>query len=159
LSSAGATLRESTNKEVPMALARRERRDQPGFDLPDLWRRFFNLDLPTEGWLRVEEVREGDDLVVRAELPGIDPERDVEVTASDGMLHIRARREERSEEREGETVRSEFHYGSFVRNLPLPSGVQEDDIKASYKDGILEIRVPVGEEEKEETKRIPVDRG
>jgi HSP20 family protein len=134
------------------------RRDQLGFDLPDIWRRFLNLDLPTEGWLRVEEAREGDDLVVRAELPGIDPERDVEVTVSDGVLHIRAHREERSEEKDKDTVRSEFRYGSFVRNLPLPSGVKEEDIKANYKDGILEVRMPMGEEEKEAAKRIPVNR-
>jgi HSP20 family protein len=135
------------------------RRDQLGFDFPDLWRRFMNFDLPSEGWLRVEESREGDDLVVRAELPGIDPERDVEVTASDDVLHIRAHREERSEQKGKNTVRSEFRYGSFVRNLPLPSGVREDDIKAGYKDGILEIRMPIGEEQKEAAKRITVYRG
>lgn len=137
------------------------RRAQPGFDLPELWRRFFNFDMPTEGWLRVEEVRDGDDMVVRAELPGIDPERDVEVTVSDGVLHISAHREERSEQKgkDKETVRSEFRYGSFVRNLPLPAGVDEDDIKANYKDGILEIRMPMGEEQKESATRIPVRRG
>lgn len=134
------------------------RRDQLGFDLPDVWRRFLNLDLPTEGWLRVEEAREGDDLVVRAELPGIDPERDVEVTVSDGVLHIRAHREERSEQKDKDTVRSEFRYGSFVRNLPLPAGVKEEDVKASYKDGILEIRMPMAQEQKEELKKIPVSR-
>lgn len=134
------------------------RRDSLGFDLPDLWRRFVNVDLPTEGWLRVEEIREGDDMVVRAELPGIDPERDVEVTVSDGVLHISAHREEQSEQKDKDTLRSEFHYGSFVRNLPLPPGVHEDDVKATYKDGILEIRMPVGEEEKSSATRIPVSR-
>jgi HSP20 family protein len=139
-----------------MALARR---DPLGLDFPDVWRRFFNFDLPTDGWLRVEEVRDGDDLVVRAELPGIDPERDAEVTVSDGVLHIRAHREERSEEKGKGTVRSEFRYGSFVRNLPLPSGIKEEDIKASYKDGLLEIRMPMGQEQKEAAMRIPVNRG
>jgi HSP20 family protein len=134
------------------------RRDPLSFDFPDLWRRFFSFDLPSEGWLRVEEVRDKNDLVVRAELPGIDPDRDVEVTVSDGVLHISGRREERSEEKDKDTFRSEFHYGSFVRNLPLPAGVREDEIKASYKDGILEVRMPVGEEQKSAATKIPVSR-
>jgi HSP20 family protein len=142
-------------RRYPMAIVRR---DPFWFDLPDLWRRFFSFDLPTEGWLRVEELRDKNDLVVRAELPGIDPDRDVEVTVSEGVLHISARREERSEQKENDTVRSEFHYGSFVRNLPLPSGVREDDVDATYKDGILEIRMPIGEEQKAAAKRIPVSR-
>ena len=52
----------------------------------------------------------------------------------------------------------EFRYGEFVRALPLPPGVKEEDIKASYKDGILEVRVPVGTETESSVKRIPVAR-
>ncbi|MDQ1521541.1 MAG: hypothetical protein QOI55_2614 [Actinomycetota bacterium] len=54
--------------------------------------------------------------------------------------------------------RSEFRYGSFVRNIALPAGVDADDIHASYKDGILEVRIPAGKEQKPETKRIRVSR-
>jgi HSP20 family protein len=135
-----------------MTLMRRERF---GLDVPEIWRRMFENDLEAGGWLRVEELRDGDTFVVRAELPGIDPERDVELTISDGVLRITAHREERKEQKDKDAVRSEFRYGTFVRNIVLPRGVDEDDIKASYKDGILEIRISGGAE-KREAKKIPV---
>lgn len=93
--------------------------------------------------LRVEEFRENGDLVVRCEMPGIDPDEDVEITVRDQMLRIQA---ERSQEERRETAggyRSEFHYGSFGRVIPLPPGAKESDVKAEYRDGILEVRVPV----------------
>jgi HSP20 family protein len=122
-----------------MTLMRKERF---GLDVPEIWRRMFENDLENGGWLRVEEFRDGHEFVIRSELPGIDPERDVELTINDGVLRITARREERDEQREKDSFRSEFRYGTFVRSIVLPRGVDEDDIKASYKDGILEIRIP-----------------
>jgi len=95
-----------------------------------------------EDLIRVEEYREDGTLVIRADLPGIDPDADVELTVSDGMLHIEAeRREEEKKEGKG-YVRRELRYGSLSRSLPLPEGVTEADIAATYKDGVLEIRVP-----------------
>ena len=97
-----------------------------------------------EDLIRVEEYREDGTLVIRADLPGIDPDTDVELTVSDGMLHIEAeRREEEKKEGKG-YVRRELRYGSLSRSLPLPlpEGVTEADIAATYKDGVLEIRVP-----------------
>lgn len=93
--------------------------------------------------LRIEEFLEDDVAVIRAELPGIDPEKDVEITVTDGVLHLSARREERAEEKRPDSYRSEFRYGSFERHLRLPEGTTEADVKASYKDGILEVRVPM----------------
>ena len=91
----------------------------------------------------VDQFREDEGLVIRAELPGIDPEKDVEVTVTDGMLRIEAeRREEERSEEEG-YVRRELRTGAFARILPLPDGVTEDDIKATYENGILEIHVPI----------------
>jgi len=95
-----------------------------------------------EDLIRVEEYREDGTLVIRADLPGIDPDADVELTVSDGMLHIEAeRREEEKKEGKG-YVRRELRYGSLSRSLPLPEGVTEADIAATYKDGVLEVRVP-----------------
>jgi len=124
------------------------RRGPGGLELPELFRRFFSGEPSglTSGWLPVEEYRDGDELVIRSETPGIDPERDVELTVSDGMLQVRVHREERNEQKGTNEYRSEFRYGEFVRALPLPPGVKVEDIKASYKDGILEIRVPIGPE-------------
>lgn len=134
-----------------MALMRREH-----FEFPDLWRRFFEPDF-SSAWLRVEEFVEDDTLVVRAELPGIDPDKDVELTITEGLLHVRAERQEKSEQKTKAGYRSEFHYGSFERSVPLPAGTKEDDVKASYADGILEIRVPMVKE-KVATTRVPVTR-
>jgi HSP20 family protein len=63
----------------------------------------------------------------------------------DGTLRISAKRREEERKEGTDYVRREMHYGSFIRTLPLPEGVSETDIKASYKDGILEIRVPIPE--------------
>jgi len=107
--------------------------------------------------LRVEEYRDDGTLVIRAEMPGIEPEKDVEITVVEGMLTISAERTEKSETEDKSGYRSEFRYGSFSRTLPLPAGATEDDIVANYTDGILEVRVPIGGAEPEK-KKIPVDR-
>jgi HSP20 family protein len=98
---------------------------------------------PGDELIRVDEYRDGDTQVVRAEVPGIDPARDVEVSVQDGMLTIHAeRRVEETTEDKGYT-RHELRYGSMNRTLPLPDRAEVSDIRASYKDGILEIRIPV----------------
>jgi HSP20 family protein len=93
--------------------------------------------------IRVDEYLDNDAQVIRAELPGIDPAKDVELTVTDGMLRIAAER--RTEEKSADKGyrRHELRYGSYARVLPLPEGVVEDDITATYKDGILEVRVPI----------------
>lgn len=111
--------------------------------------------------IRVDEFREDSTLVIRAELPGIDPDQDVELTVSQGVLQITAER--RVEEKEGEGdgyLRRELRYGRFRRVLPLPEGVTESDIDASYRNGILEIRVSLPESviSKEEPKKIAIQK-
>lgn len=138
--------------------ARTERLEPTRFPLPDIFRWMFDAD-PDTAWLRVEEFVDGGTLVVRAELPDIDPDRDVELTFEDGVLEIRARREEKSERKEKDVYRSEFRYGSFVRTVSLPEGIDADDITASYTDGILEIRVPLPAETKPEATKVTVKRG
>ena len=105
---------------------------------------------------RVEEFVEDNEMVIRAELPGIDPDRDVEITISDNSLRVRAERREESRD-ESDGYRTEFRYGLFERIIPLPAGVNEEQVRASYKDGILEVRVPI-DQERAEAKRIPVAR-
>lgn len=101
--------------------------------------------LAGEEVIRVDEYRDGDVQVVRAELPGVDPDKDVEVTVQDGVLRIAAERRVWKEDKDEGFTRREMRYGRFSRSLPLPDGATEADIQASYKDGILEIRVPVTE--------------
>jgi HSP20 family protein len=109
----------------------------------------------TEELIRVDEYRENGSLVVRAELPGIDPDTDVEINVSDGMLRIEAERRAEEKTDENGYVREELSLGSFTRTLPLPEGVTESDITASYKDGILEIRIPAPEPERPRKSRSP----
>jgi HSP20 family protein len=115
----------------------------------------FGREWTTEEMIRVDEFRENGTLVVRAELPGIDPDKDVELTVVDGMLHIVAERREEEKTEEKSYTRHELRYGSFTRVLPLPEGVAEADIKASYENGILEIRIPAPVVEPAATK-IPI---
>lgn len=102
-------------------------------------------EFPGEEIIRVDEYRDGDTQVIRAELPGIDPDKDVEVTVHDGMLRIAAERQVEETSQDKGYTRHELRYGSFSRTLPVPDGATESDIKAAYKDGILEIRIPVPE--------------
>lgn len=106
--------------------------------------------------IRVEEFREDGTLVVRAELPGIDPDKDVEVTVAGGMLNIQAERQEEEKREEHGYLRQELRYGSLSRSLPIPEGVKESDIKATYKAGILEVRIP--EPKAEPAAKIPIAR-
>lgn len=105
--------------------------------------------------MRVEEFMDGSDVVVRCEMPGVDPAKDVEVTVANGVLNIRAeRRKEERDEAKGR-YRSEFHYGSLRRALPLPAGADSDDVKATYADGVLEVRVHVDESR---STKVPITR-
>lgn len=113
--------------------------------------------LMTKAWTpAVDVLTRGSDLVVRADLPGVDPEKDVDISVSDGVLHIRGER--RSEQRdEGDNyVRLESSYGAFERNIPLPEGVDVDGIKAVHKQGILEVTVP-GAARIAPARKIPVE--
>ncbi len=140
-----------------MALVRRPRPVWP--DLQDLVERFFETETDEEALLRVEEFVEDRTLVVRAEAPGLDPDKDVTISVDNGKLVISAHREERSEHKEKDSYRSEFRYGSFSRTVTLPAGATEADVTASYRDGVLEVRVPMGEEAKPGGRKVPVIRG
>ena len=130
-------------------------RRQPGL-FPDLldW-----LDAPwapllpftTAHTFRVEDYDEDNRYTVRAELPGVDPDKDVEITVADGTLTIRAERREEHKE----PHHSEFRYGSFTRSVTLPQRADTEHITASYNKGVLEVSVPVPET-KPEGRRIEI---
>ncbi|MCW2876405.1 MAG: Molecular chaperone (small heat shock protein)-like protein [Sphaerisporangium sp.] len=130
------------------------RREPRGF-LPDLidW-----LEAPLAGLrpalgqaIRFEDYVLDGRYVLRAELPGVDPDKDVEITLAGGILTIRAERHH--EDKDGH--RTEFRYGSFTRSIALPPGTDEKDIKAVYDQGILEVSVKLAEN-KQEGRRILV---
>lgn len=128
-----------------------------GTDITEPLRRFFEGDLDT--WLRTEEYKENGTLVIKAEVPGIDPDQDVDITMTGDQLRITVRHEEKSEHTGKEGYRSEFRYGTFSRAVTLPGAADQSDVKATYTDGILEIRVPLPEQEGTEKRKIPIVRG
>jgi HSP20 family molecular chaperone IbpA len=105
--------------------------------------------------IRIETRLEEDAYEVRAELPGIDASKDVEVTVTDGVLAIRA---ERSEQKETQH-HTEFRYGSYTRSLRLPDGAKQDAVAATYKAGILAIRVPLEKAAKSTSYAVKVEAG
>jgi predicted unusual protein kinase regulating ubiquinone biosynthesis (AarF/ABC1/UbiB family)/HSP20 family molecular chaperone IbpA len=101
---------------------------------------------------RVEESIRDDRYVIRAELPGLDPKNDIEVTVDGRILTIRAERRQQ----DNGPYRSEFRYGSLARTVRLPAGVDPADVTARYDKGVLEVSVPVRAVKPEGT-RIPVE--
>jgi predicted unusual protein kinase regulating ubiquinone biosynthesis (AarF/ABC1/UbiB family)/HSP20 family molecular chaperone IbpA len=99
---------------------------------------------------RLEESVQDDRYVIRAELPGLDPENDIEVTVDGRVLTIRAERHHQDHE----PNRSEFRYGSLAREVRLPAGVDPADVAARYDKGVLEVSVPIVV--KPEGIRIPI---
>jgi HSP20 family protein len=89
--------------------------------------------------IKIEEFPRDGLYVLRAEMPGVDSDKDIDVEVSDSFLTITFRREGSTRD----TFRSEFDYGEFYRSVALPSGAKSDDVKATYKDGILEVVVPI----------------
>ena len=106
----------------------------------------------------VDVLTRDDDVVVRAELSGVDPAKDVEISLHDGMLTIRGERRQEDRKETDQYVRLERRYGSFERSLPIPEGVNADDIKAEYRNGVLQVVIP-GAAQISSVKKIPVQVG
>lgn len=155
---------DATKKASSVAVAPDEVADRPSMFDPfgrlhlsdwfDRWPEIFSRRWPesfegvpfVESGFRMEQFRDDDALVVRGELPGLDPDEDVTITIADDVLTIAGERSERSKEERDGGYHSEFHYGSFRRSVRLPAGAKVDDVTADYRDGILEVRVPIDDD-------------
>jgi HSP20 family protein len=104
----------------------------------------------------VDVFEEKDDIVVKAEIPGIDKEN-IEVNLADHHLTIKGEKKKEEEIKEKNYYRCERSYGSFIRAVELPKDVQADKVKASFKNGILEVRLPKTEEAKNKEIKVKVD--
>jgi HSP20 family protein len=105
---------------------------------------------------QVEVFRRGSELVVRADLPGMNRD-DVQVDVDNDVLTISGeRRQENEENREG-VFRSERSYGQFYRAIPLPENVDASKVKASFNDGVLEVTAPLPKEEQRRSTRIAIE--
>jgi len=127
------------------------RRGRPWW--PENWFRRGEMDL---GAPALDVFEDKDDVVVKAELPGMDKEN-IEVNLTDHMLTIKGEKKKEAEVKEENYYRSERSYGSFVRNIELPKAVHADKVKASFKNGILEVRAPKTEEAKSKEIKVKVE--
>lgn len=125
---------------------------------------FFRFWGPDRWWLgkslspqapAIDVYEEKDELVVKAEVPGLAKE-DLDLSLSDSVLTIRGERRKEEEVKRDDYYRSELSYGSFTRTVELPVEVKTDQAKASFKDGILEIRFPKTEGTKRKTIKLKV---
>ncbi len=108
-------------------------------------------------WLPSLDVAETKgDLVVRAELPGMDP-KDIDISLNEGVLTIRGEKKQEKEEKEEGYHLIERSYGSFTRSIRLPKEVQSEKIEASFKNGILKVVLPKSEEAKKKEIKIKVE--
>ena len=104
---------------------------------------------------RIELKEKDDEIVVRAELPGLHQE-DVEVTLTDNVLSIRGeKKQEKTEKDEGYTY-SERSYGAFERRIPIDAEVLGDKVSAQFADGVLTVTLPKNPAAKSQARRIPI---
>ncbi|MBI3622448.1 MAG: Hsp20/alpha crystallin family protein [Nitrospirae bacterium] len=120
--------------------------------MPDWWRRRELM--PRQP--AVEIVEEKEQVIVKAEIPGLKKE-EIQVNLSDGMLTISGERKEEVEKKEKGYYYSERSYGSFRRSIQLPAEVKADRVSAMFKDGVLEIRLPKTEQAKQREVTIKVE--
>ena len=109
------------------------------------------------GWAPTVDLYEDkDNVVVRAELPGMNKD-DIEISLHQGSLVISGERKIETQEGEGETSRSERFFGRFQRALELPKAVDPNRVTATYKDGILTVKLPKTEESKPKQISVKAD--
>ncbi|MFI9201612.1 Hsp20/alpha crystallin family protein [Streptomyces sp. NPDC053048] len=102
----------------------------------------------------IEVSDSGEQYILRAELPGVDPEKDIEITTEGDTLTVRAEHSESKEDKR----HSEFRYGSFERTVRLPFPIPDEGLMAEYRDGILTVTVPRAAEKERAPRRIPISR-
>ncbi len=94
------------------------------------------------GMPRVDVRETATDVVVHAEIPGLESKEDVQITVHDRHLHLSGRIARTEQEQEGNVHRTERFFGQFSRVIPLPAAVDDNGAQASYHNGILEVRLP-----------------
>ena len=126
--------------------------------MPQSWMRPFNMEhsLLTENMPQVDVIEQDNTILVRATLPGVKKD-DLEVSTTDHSVTIRGSTREEYKEEKGEYYRREISMGDFLRTVSLPASIDESDIKAKFKDGLLEITLPKRESEKRHSIKIETE--
>jgi len=104
---------------------------------------------------RVDISEEGNELVLKADMPGVE-KKDIDITIADNMLTISGEKTHEEKVEKGSYVRCERTHGSFFRRFELPSDIDADKIKAHLENGVLEVRLSKTEESKSRSKKITV---
>ena len=102
---------------------------------------------------RVDIVDRDDEILVRAEIPGVD-KKDVEITLTEDLLTIKAGARHESKEEKGDYYRSEISSGMFARTITLPGSVNADKARSEFKDGVLKLALPKVENAKRRTIKV-----
>ncbi len=105
-------------------------------------------------WPKLEATETDKEICVMAELPGLE-EKDVEVSLSDGVLVIRGERKSEIEDKDRQF--NERYYGHFERHIPVGMDVEEDKVEATFKNGVLEIKLPKAEQARAKARRIAIN--
>lgn len=121
-------------------------------ELTDPLQQLFGIRPQSPYGIRVESHYETNTYVVRGEMPGFDPAKDLEVTVTDGMLVLHGERTEHQLDRQ----HSEFRYGAYNRSVRLPDSAKAEKVTATYDDGILTVRVPLDKPAKAASTTIKV---
>jgi len=103
----------------------------------------------------VDMYEKDDHIVIKAELPGLRTE-DVEVTATEDSISLRGEFKKEEEVKDEGYLRRERRYGRFYRMIPMPVAIKADNVKATFKNGVLEITAPKAEETKAKEKKVPI---
>lgn len=156
---AGRSVTTRSGTSTPFSMMRRM--------LEDMDRMFFDFGAVTpdpwsgEGTERsvwspqIETFRRGDQLVVRADLPGLSKDN-VNIEIEDDTLLISGERQDEYEEERDDFYRSERSYGRFFRAIPLPEGIDPNSVHAQFKDGVLEVTTPLPKEAERKSRRIDI---
>ncbi len=105
---------------------------------------------------RVDVYQTDDEVIATAELPGIESKEDIDVSVADNSLTIKGEFRRASDVKEENFYHSERYFGAFSRTIPLPAEVKPEQARASYRNGILEVRIPKSEQGRKKPIRIDI---
>lgn len=164
--------KEISKKESKELIPQESRRFLAPFEEMERWfeeafrRPFFSPWMPRFRFPELMELREfsptvdifeeGNDVVVKAELPGMGKD-DIDVNVTDDVITISGEKKSEEKIEKKDYFRFERSYGSFSRSLTLPAETQTDKAKASFKNGVLEVRIPKTEAAVRKVKKITID--
>jgi HSP20 family protein len=131
---------------------------QPFFDFDQLWKNMkLSLDQDSSSILspKIEVAEKDNQYMISAEFPGVTSD-DIDIRLEKGILTLSAETQYDKEKEEGKVIYQERRYGKFSRSFNVGQNINEEEIKASFKDGVLTLNIPKKAETEEHSKKIPI---